>query len=80
MVQIIKQGDLALTKPWYCRVTWECTKCLCQWTTDESDTVKAHSDQREGDWAEMPCPTCGERTIVYPRQLMSRDHRAGVRY
>ena len=42
-----------------------CSTCGTQIELEELDRPKIHDDQREGMCAEVVCPTCEDRIIVY---------------
>lgn len=53
-MKIIKEGNLELLKKY---VRFECNHCGCVFEAEKGEYV-IHSDQREGTWYSVKCPTC----------------------
>ena len=56
-MKVIKHGNLNYNKPW-AGLEVSCERCKCVFILDENDKPKFNSDQREGDYYEIACPTC----------------------
>lgn len=59
-VQIIRAGILPEEQPY----TATCRNCDCQFTFLRADASYV-SDQRDGDYLRIPCPTCTQ-TVTTP--------------
>lgn len=58
-MEIIVPGSIPNTKE-----RFECTNCGCIFKCDASE-YRFHPDQREGDWIDCNCPTCGIRVTKH---------------
>lgn len=66
-MKITKQGTPPSERLW----VGSCSDCKTE-AEARQDELRPQSNQREGSWAEIKCPTCGGRMFFYPR-----DRRTG---
>lgn len=57
-MKIIKKGTIPKTTK-----RFTCLNCGCIFECDERE-YKMHFDQRDGDYSEADCPTCGRRVLI----------------
>ena len=59
MPEIIEAGDPRGRNAWAWKGEWRCGWCGCRWRLRDGDQPRLHDDQRDGESASFPCPTCG---------------------
>lgn len=62
-MKITKKGTLPSERIWVGR----CSNCRTEAEAIESELSPKH-DQREGSYAQHPCPLCGEEMNFWPKQ------------
>lgn len=58
-MKIIEPGQIPKTEEQFV-----CSNCGCIFKCDASE-YEYHFDQREGDWIDYDCPTCGIKVIKH---------------
>ena len=67
-MRIIKAGTVIY--PWVGE--WSCRSCGCRWELCKQDIAILVPDQRDGDYYQMDCPTCGRKVDRSVKRLMER--------
>lgn len=70
-MKVIKQGDLRRAAPWWTKIQAKCERCGAVFQLEESDSgsVRTWDDQRDGQGAEVNCPTCSHLVYLYPKYV-----------
>ena len=49
---------------WWAGKRGTCSTCGTEVELEEADRPRTSSDQRDGDWAEVSCPTCDRAIYI----------------